>query len=100
MLCNDCDKRDLCQVLCPEAELYVDQDFVQQSELTLTHENVRRWPERALNLLTKKQGYVVELLGRGYSRAEVANILGISRKALKQRLYRARKSVTEFTVGD
>jgi DNA-directed RNA polymerase specialized sigma subunit len=30
MLCEDCDKRSVCQTLCPEAEMYVNQDQVKQ----------------------------------------------------------------------
>lgn len=35
-LCDDCPKRSICNTLCPEAEVYANQDYVEQSELTET----------------------------------------------------------------
>jgi len=52
-LCRECGKRALCSSLCPEAELYVNQDCVGQRELTIGLPKRGQLPNRLANIKPK-----------------------------------------------
>jgi DNA-binding NarL/FixJ family response regulator len=94
MLCNDCDKRFICQELCPEARAYANQDQVKRTELPIRiNENrqIKAIPEKSVvPLLSPQQKQIVRLLARGHTKLEIRDELGISRQALNKQLERLR----------
>ncbi len=114
MLCDNCSKRSTCRKLCKEAEAFASQDEVKQRELTLP-ELIREYPlEYASNLkwiatetemmnpktampwrsgyhLTKTEKQILTLLAKGFSRADVCELMNISRHTLRQHLSNAKK---------
>lgn len=92
--CNDCHNRAVCNTLCPEAELYVNQDFVPQTERPsgiLNDRNIKDWPENEELVFTPQQREIVRLLARGKTKLEVREILGISRQHINEQLARLKK---------
>jgi hypothetical protein len=52
--CRKCHSRDICSSLCPEAELYVNQDYVLLKEKTVGIPTYSRpWPNRLANITPK-----------------------------------------------
>ena len=97
MLCQDCDKRDRCTELCKEAEEYANQDYVCQKELTIGLPKLKEPLELFSNVyLTKREKEIVTLLGRGLNRADVCQVLNITRSALRINIYRLRKKCNAF----
>lgn len=93
MLCDDCNKRNLCNSLCPEAELYVNQDHIPQREMPIGLPKYSKPSiEQVSNiLLTKREKEIVTLLGSGLSRADVCQLLKISRESLRKHIQRINK---------
>lgn len=99
MLCHDCSSKDLCTSLCPEALAYANQDWVGLKELPVgLPEYIQKDIQEAeihnvLNKFSKlsRELQVVTLLKAGFSRKQIAQILGISRKNLRLIIYRANK---------
>ena len=114
MLCDKCSKRSTCKKLCKKAEQYVSQDEVKQRELTvpdlireLPLDYVRnlKWiaeeteimnqktaiPWRSGYHLTKTEKQILTLLAKGFSRADVCELMNISRHTLRQHLSNAKK---------
>ena len=72
-LCRECGKRALCSSLCPEAELYVNQDEVKQREKTIGCPRYGRMPNRIWNVpvnpnLTLKDAEKLQRKLRSYVR--------------------------------
>ena len=110
MLCNDCSKRSTCKKLCEEAERYVAQDEAKQRELTVeapfrehsvTELVNLKWtvdderelmnakttiPWRSGYHLTKTEKQILTLLAKGFSRADVCELMNISRHTLRHHL--------------
>jgi len=78
MLCQDCPTRNSCLKLCPEAEVYVDQDAL-----------IVHLPDDFH--LTKMEVQIVRLFMHGKTRSTVAEILNISRDALDKHISRMKK---------
>lgn len=105
MLCNDCHSRDLCTSLCPEALAYANQDWVGLKELPIgLPEYIQKDIQEAeihnvLNKFSKlsRATQVVTLMKAGFSREQVAQILGISRKNLRLVIYRINKK--RYKIG-
>jgi len=92
MLCQECSKKSECVELCTEAELYVDQDSVSLREKTLSDPEFSepiQWPSNTH--LTPREIEILTLLGRGLNRADVCQVLGISRHNLRECIRRLRK---------
>ena len=99
MLCQECTKRDLCAVLCPEAELYVRQDHVGRDELPVGLPRPRKWPEFVEHThLTKREKQIVTLLGQGLERVEICEILEITRENCRKIIQRLREKCHEIPV--
>jgi len=94
MLCNECPHRNLCTSLCPEAEMYANQDWTDLREITIGmpisiskgHNNIddkliHKYLLKLDKLSRKEQ--VITLLDMHLSRAEICQILGITRDNLK-----------------
>ena len=87
MLCDTCSNRDLCTSLCPEAELYVKQDYHPQREKPIGLPKPSRWPTQVSNIyLTPSEVEILTLLGQGLSRADVCQVLKITRVTLRVHL--------------
>jgi hypothetical protein len=95
MLCHECNKRDLCTDLCPEAEVYADQDWGGLKEITIGSPSsfprghgdidgklVHKYLGKLYKLSRKRQ--VITLLDKGLTRAEITQLLGITRNNLRQ----------------
>ena len=94
-LCKTCPKHDLCSCLCPEAEVYADQDEVSQRELTVGLPRYGKWPEpREKPILSKRAKEVLLRLAAGKTRNQISQELGITRENVRNIIRRARKSVT------
>ena len=115
MLCNDCFKRSTCKKLCPEAERYVSQIEAKARDLTIaepfrehsvtdlvnlkcTCEDERElmnpktaMPWRSGYHLTKTEKQILTLLAKGFSRADVCELMNISRHTLRQHLSNTKK---------
>lgn len=103
MLCNECDKREICQTLCPEAEAYANQDYILSSEFTITeiktdpHEkfnewNIKKWPDfKPEEAFTRRQQEVLHALFQGKTRKEVAKSLNISIATVRSHIRYIRK---------
>jgi len=96
MLCQDCPTYNSCLKLCPEAEVYVDQDYVGLRELPIGLPMYGEMPEPISNIpLTKMEKKILTLIGQGLNRSEVCKLLKISRHNLRERLFRLPKKFDE-----
>lgn len=94
-LCLTCPKRSVCSCLCPEAEVYANQDEVAPRELTIGLPRHGKWPEPVEKpLLSKREREVLWRLASGEDREKIAKELGITRKNLREIIRRAKKSAT------
>ncbi len=91
-ICTACPHSSHCSSLCPEAELYVKQDEVQQREMTIGTPTYGKWPgDRVKPLFTKMERKIVSRLLEGKSRKQIAEELEITRHSLKLHLQRLKK---------
>lgn len=106
MLCRQCDKFATCTTLCPEAERYVNQDYVPLKEVLLPQSTLESLPagisvwEGKPNkpILTKREAQVFTALLQGKTREEIAEMLGITRENLKQIIRRIRRKGDKFRI--
>lgn len=104
MNCKECKLYLTCTTLCQDAEAYVNQDYVEHDELYLPTEVLdtmpddSRWVDSISDSthLTRTESKIVTLLGFGLSRADVANLLKMDRKALRMHILRLRKKIEEL----
>jgi len=96
MRCDECSKREVCMVLCDEAEEYVNQDEVSQRELIIGLPYIRPLKIGPNIYLTPKQKEIVTLLGKGLNRTEVCQMLGITRLALRLHIHRMKEKRNDF----
>jgi len=100
MLCNECDKRGLCKCLCPEAEAYVNQDWVGQKELVVggTPEDYAEWPEgEAKTSFTPMEKKILTRLTEGKTREQIAQELDITRNSLRMHIKRLKRKRVEIS---
>ena len=85
--CNTCLKRSTCDSICPELELHLKEIEVSQRELpipvTYRHRDIE-WPSSPSIKMTRREREIVTLLGKGLSRAEVCEVLNITRGNLRR----------------
>jgi len=79
-LCKTCKKRSTCTSLCPEAEKYVNQDYVRRKEITFTElgidiDSIKKSDSNTETNLTRNQLLIWELHISGYSNHEIARLL-------------------------
>jgi DNA-binding CsgD family transcriptional regulator len=95
--CRECKGFPGCEKLCPKAEGYAAQDEVKQREETIGIPVITEPPRLGMSApvrLTKKEREIVKLQAvHGLSRAEIAKLLGLSRGALRQYLFRLREKI-------
>ena len=99
-LCDDCPKKDICQTLCPEAELYANQDYVPQKQLVFTHQNIKKWPEKdARRAYTVTEMAILNALADGLTRECICKVLGITRSTLRVHIKNIRDKRLENRIG-
>ena len=101
--CLKCKLRDSCTQLCKEAEDYINQDYVGRREgyflegdVSEVFENIppQDWPELKENThLTPREREILTLLGRGLNRADVCQVLKITRHTLREHIKNFRKKL-------
>ncbi len=80
MLCDECQKRDFCMSLCPEAELYVKQDS-----------NAANYHKAGDLHFTPTEKKILSLLAKGKGRPQIRNYLKLSINALEFHISNLRK---------
>jgi DNA-binding CsgD family transcriptional regulator len=102
-LCQSCDKKALCEVLCPEAELYVDEDSVEQNEMVYglrPSEPLTRKLRKDLDdlgwlrpkiKLSKMEAKIVTLMVLGKKYKEIRKELNITKHNFDNIIFRLRK---------
>ncbi len=100
MLCQECPKRPFCSQLCPEAQLYADQDKARQREISIPTPRYGSIPEGIEEIphITNKERQILALLRGGLSRGEVCELLQISRKNLRVRLALMKTKFSSFPL--
>lgn len=109
--CERCDRRDTCRDVCAEAKrvlpgvtagrrhgeiLCESLDAHPRAERISMERDIYTVYRNHVHLLTRKQRQVVELYhGEGQTHAEIAEIIGVSRVAVTERLARARKTLQQ-----
>lgn len=92
-LCTSCNKRELCAVLCPEAELFVSQDQADWGATPVLYRSQDgehipvfdpRMVREATVTLSPLETKVAVAINAGYTREQVAEITGISRGHLRK----------------
>jgi len=82
----------MCSSLCPEAELYVKQDYVGQREKPIGLPRHRPFPNIVREAkLTKLEVKILTLFLEGKNRKQVCKVLNISRHSLRVHLTNIRK---------
>ena len=97
-LCNTCPTRRACRKLCRRATEYVSQDYIGQKEklvglIKYTKESMPTFPSI---YLTGREKEILTLLGKGLTRADVCQVLNISRGTLRFHIYNLRRKTNEF----
>ena len=82
--CSDCLQRDLCTGLCPEAELYVDQDN------NLNREGKNEYEKPHFSPLEQK---IVRLVIEGKGPSKICKLLDITKDSYYVRLHSIRKKI-------
>ena len=92
-LCRTCTKRSICSSLCPEAEVYANQDAVEQRDLTIGLPIYGpKWPEPAeKSAFTYLELKIMHALASGKSRAEISKLLNIKRETVRSVIRNIRK---------
>ena len=87
MLCNECDKRDLCVSLCPEAEAYANQDDPNYHK---AGEGVH---------FTPREKQILALLAKGNTKALIRKYLKLSVHGLNVHISNLRKKSQDIDLG-
>ncbi len=94
MNCRGCEKREFCSVLCPEAEMFVNQDYVSQRELTIGNVRTGRFPKAKRDVkFTEKEKQIVTLIILGKTYLEVAKVLNIKYENVRKIMSRMFKKL-------
>jgi DNA-binding CsgD family transcriptional regulator len=111
-LCQGCDKREFCSCLCPEAELYVNEEYVPQREgnyglkppedlrskkrFELLGKDINKEPKKTIKFSpTEKK--VVSLLAEGKKYKEISEELNITYHSVETFVYKIRKKTADAT---
>jgi DNA-binding NarL/FixJ family response regulator len=92
MLCENCEKRLVCQSACPELELHLKEIEKPQREKTVGLPNYSAraaWPSGVE--LTKQEKKIGTLLAAGVDRGMICEQLNITRKTLRNIIHELRK---------
>jgi len=102
-LCEKCEKRDICEKLCPEAEKYAGQDYVPQRELLYrTGDVIDVFEENELPIppmdwgdtfLKKKEQIILMYLFDGKTQQEIAADVGVDKAWVSRVLRDARQKL-------
>ena len=93
-ICTTCSKRDLCNSLCPEAELFASQDYVSQKELPIGLPGYGRiLPQCSSIYLTRREIQISRFLAVGFKQVEIAVILKIKAVTVRQHVFNIRKKL-------
>ena len=102
-ICTNCPYRDRCKRPCTKVQNYIDQDYVGSKEFINSDGDVsdmynniveEEWPDLKDNIhLTKKEREILNLLGRGLNRSDICQLLNITRKTLRNYIYKLRKKI-------
>jgi DNA-binding NarL/FixJ family response regulator len=103
-LCQSCNKRDLCKVLCPEAELFVNQDERDWGETPTTYIDPDNQELRVfdpvkntdISFLTAREKGILDGISEGKSRAQIAKNLGISMSTLRSHIQNMREKASRL----
>jgi DNA-binding CsgD family transcriptional regulator len=98
MLCETCPKSPFCSTLCPEAELYANQDRTARREFFSFGEvkYSSKYSRETLTIerppsLTRTEWKILTLLKKDCTRAEISEILDISRSNLRRFLLQLKR---------
>ena len=94
MLCDKCEKRELCATLCPEAELFVAQDEIDQSPVESLSGLLRprRFPEfKEGTHLTATESKILTCKVAHLSDKEIAQTLDIPYNSIRVHWFNIRK---------
>jgi DNA-binding NarL/FixJ family response regulator len=97
-MCTDCKKRSYCKELCPEAEIYADQDHVKLREKTIGIPMYadNEWPEPGeKHMFTPMEKKILQLLSIGKSRKHISQVLDITRNTLEKHISNIKKKAEE-----
>jgi hypothetical protein len=88
LLCQECPPRPFCSQLCPDAQLYADQDKTRQREISTPTPRYGLIPEgiEQIPRITNKKPQILALLRGGLSPGEVCELLRMTRKKLRGHL--------------
>jgi len=81
-----------------DIEEYANQDYVSQREITIGIPQPRKFEPNPSIYLTKMEREIITLLGKGLTRADVCQVLDISRHALRSHLCRLKKKSDVFYI--
>lgn len=112
-LCKDCPNRSICMSLCPEAEVYANQDYIPRTELPIGLPRYIKEAEGKIDpveleantiinailerLAKKNRGLKIEYLYHlGFRPKEISQLLGITIKSVRNRLSKMRKRGAKF----
>ena len=98
--CQNCISRSFCQSECPELSLHLKEYEKAQRELTVSNLHYSRkfvWPSGVI--LTKTEKKVATYLATGVRREEIAKMLNIKRKTLREIISRLKKKATLLTIS-
>lgn len=85
MLCQECPNKPLCKRLCPEAEMYVNQD----------NPNYHKEGDFHFTPIEKK---ILRLLGRGKTREQIREALELSANTLEVHIHNLRKKAEDIVL--
>jgi DNA-binding NarL/FixJ family response regulator len=95
--CGSCPQRDKCSALCSEAEMWANQDYVGQRELTIGLPRTGEMPELPENVyLTDIEASIVTLLGRGLNRRDICELLDMTPGNLRLKIFRIKRKCNGF----
>ncbi len=87
-----CPSRNLCKTLCPEAELYASQDWVNRQERTIGLPLYSKpWPEGSDALFTDTELKIMNALLDGKSRKQIQQLFVITAVTLRRHIQNIRK---------
>ena len=92
MLCETCDKRDVCVKLCKEAETYVKQDHVKQKHLIPSEPITAIMPLPTETVSTARL-ILIDYFIRRKTQAEIAISLNISRQYVSKIVVKSKKII-------
>jgi DNA-binding NarL/FixJ family response regulator len=97
-LCRTCPSRSFCAVLCDRAEVYADQDYVLQRELTIGLPMAECKEEMITDDdepdYTPMQKNIVRLISRGKNINYICEVIGITKDSYYHHISRIRKKLT------